>query len=245
MLLTVRRRLGSFLRMAQSLPASALQRVNTGAPNRLRVLDPVTRTPPGEDVGPRESATGRRDGCPVRLVHGAQRGSRRAFDALWARYAPTVQGILLTMFAEHEAEDLTQEVAVTAFRAVASLTKPESFPAWLCTIARNTGRDALAKRRKRAEVPLDDAGANDLMAPELGDPTAANEILAQIRELPECYRESLMLRLLLEMSGPEIAEQTGMTEGSVRVNLCRGMKLLRQRLTNWEQDDEEKYDDEP
>jgi RNA polymerase sigma-70 factor (ECF subfamily) len=52
--------------------------------------------------------------------------------------------------------------------------------------------------------------------------------------LPECYREPLMLRLLLEMSGPEIAEQTGMTEGSVRVNLCRGLKLLRQRLKHWE-----------
>jgi predicted phosphodiesterase len=54
--------------------------------------------------------------------------------------------------------------------------------------------------------------------------------LAEIRNLPECHREPLMLRLMLEMSGPEIAEQTGMTEGSVRVNLCRGMKLLRAHL---------------
>ena len=47
-----------------------------------------------------------------------------------------------------------------------------------------------------------------------------------------------MLRLLLEMTGPEIARHTGMTEGSVRVNLCKGMKLLRRRLQRWESRDD-------
>jgi len=176
----------------------------------------------------------RRNGCPVQLVRKAQRGSRRAFDALWERYAPTVQSILLTMVADDEAEDLTQEVAVSAYRSIASLKKHESFPAWLCTIARNAGRDALAARRRSREAPLEEAESEHLAAPPKGDPTAADEILSEIRKLPECHREPLMLRLLLEMSGQEIAKQTGMTEGSVRVNLCKGMHLLRQRLKHWE-----------
>jgi RNA polymerase sigma-70 factor, ECF subfamily len=48
--------------------------------------------------------------------------------------------------------------------------------------------------------------------------------------LPECYRETLTLRLVEGMTGPEIAAQTGLTPDSVRVNLCRGMKLLRASL---------------
>lgn len=170
--------------------------------------------------------------CPADLVRKAQTGSRRAFHSLWQRYAATVRAILLTMVDETEAEDLSQEVAVAAFRSLPSLQKRESFPAWLCTIARNMGRDALAAKARSHESPLEHA--KEIAAPDAGDPAAADEILAQIRQLPECHREPLMLRLLLEMSGPEIAEQTGLTQGSVRVNLCRGMKLLRQRLRHWE-----------
>jgi RNA polymerase sigma-70 factor (ECF subfamily) len=174
-----------------------------------------------------------RQGNLVELVQRAQRGSRRAFATLWERYGPTVHAILLTMVADSDADDLAQEVAIAGLRSIASLRDKEAFPAWLCSIARNHGRDALAQRRRSRLVPLEEAG--DIPAPATEWSTEADEILAQIRRLPECYREVLMLRLLLEMSGPEIAEQTGMTAGSVRVNLCRGMKLLRRRLRRWEE----------
>ena len=55
-------------------------------------------------------------------------------------------------------------------------------------------------------------------------------MLAAIRRLPEAYRETLVLRLVEGMTGPEIAERTGLTPGSVRVNLHRGMQLLREAL---------------
>ena len=51
-----------------------------------------------------------------------------------------------------------------------------------------------------------------------------------IRSLPEAYRETLVLRLVEGMTGPEIAERTGLTAASVRVNLHRGMKMLREQL---------------
>jgi hypothetical protein len=92
---------------------------------------------------------------PAPLVREARRGSRRAFDALWERYAPTVRGILLTMVGDDEAEDLTQDVAVRAFSSLSSLKKPASFPAWICAIARNMGRDA----RRAGVAPQDAAGA--------------------------------------------------------------------------------------
>ena len=49
-----------------------------------------------------------------------------------------------------------------------------------------------------------------------------------IRGLPEAYRETLIMRLVEGMTGPEIAKVTGLTPQSVRVNLCRGMKMLRE-----------------
>ena len=55
-------------------------------------------------------------------------------------------------------------------------------------------------------------------------------VLAAIRRLPEAYRETLVLRLVEGMTGPEIAERTGLTPGSVRVNLHRGMQMLREAL---------------
>ena len=58
----------------------------------------------------------------------------------------------------------------------------------------------------------------------------AEEILAIIRTLPDAYRETLVLRLVEGMTGPEIATRTGLTAASVRVNLHRGMKLLRNKL---------------
>ena len=55
-------------------------------------------------------------------------------------------------------------------------------------------------------------------------------VLDAIRQLPDAYRDTLLMRLVEGMSGQEIAERTGLSPGSVRVNLHRGMKLLREKL---------------
>ena len=59
-------------------------------------------------------------------------------------------------------------------------------------------------------------------------------VLDLIRKLPEAYRETLIFRLVEGMTGPEIAAKTGLTPESVRVNLCRGMKMLRELLGGME-----------
>jgi RNA polymerase sigma-70 factor, ECF subfamily len=74
----------------------------------------------------------------------------------------------------------------------------------------------------------------DNMAEAIAEPPAPKaEALAAlniIKALPEAYRETLMLRLVEGMTGPEISVRTGLTPESVRVNLHRGMKMLRERL---------------
>ena len=96
---------------------------------------------------------------------------------------------------------------------------------WILTIARNRATDHV--RGKRPIAMGDDLP--DLPVPASRASEAA-QVLTALRELPEAYQETLILRLVEGMSGPEIAEQTGLSPGSVRVNLHRGMKLLRDKL---------------
>ena len=89
-------------------------------------------------------------------------------------------------------------------------------------IARNRAVDFYRRSRETVEI-------NDELRGSTQD-SRATEILELIRNLPEAYRETLVLRLVEGMTGPEIAARTGLTAASVRVNLHRGMKLLREQL---------------
>ena len=112
-------------------------------------------------------------------------------------------------------------------RQLRGLRTASAFRGWLAAIARNRAMDYF--RRTRSEVPLEE----ESMRPESRARDAgmdASEVLDLVRQLPEAYREPMILRLVEGMTGPEIAHQTGLTPDSVRVNLCRGMKMLRELL---------------
>ncbi|MEO8370119.1 MAG: sigma-70 family RNA polymerase sigma factor [Candidatus Solibacter sp.] len=158
------------------------------------------------------------------LIRAASEGDRGAFGELYVRYARMVHGILLARVAPSEAEDLVQEVFLSAMKQLRGLRSAAAFRGWLGAIARNRAMDHHRRNRETASLELLDPAA----------PRAAQQdafmVLNQIRSLPEAYRETLILRLVEGMTGPEIAAQTGLTPDSVRVNLCRGMKLLRDLL---------------
>jgi len=157
------------------------------------------------------------------LVRAAAEGDRAAFGELYVRYARLVHGILLARVPPDEADDLVQDVFLSAMRQLRGLRTAGAFRGWLATIARNRAMDYF--RQARPQVPF-----AENMKPEAGARHAALdalEILDLIRRLPEAYREPMILRLVEGMTGPEIAQQTGLTADSVRVNLCRGMKMLR------------------
>jgi len=157
------------------------------------------------------------------LVRAAQAGDRAAFGRLYERYARVVHGLLLARVRAASAEDLVQDVFVQALQRLADLRDPQAFPGWLAAIARRRALD-----HHRRERPLDEL-PGDMPATPDGAEEAAR-VLSLLRTLPAAYRETLVLRLVEGLSGPEIAERTGLTEGSVRVNLHRGVRLLRERL---------------
>lgn len=153
----------------------------------------------------------------------AQAGDQVAFGRLYARYSRMVHGVLLAYVQYGEAEDLVQEVFLTAMKRLDRLREAGAVGGWLAAIARNAAHDQRRRRRRWTELfdrfVQPDAGRLEAMA-----------ALEEIRKLPEAYRETLILRLVEGMTGPEIAQRTGLTQDSVRVNLCRGMKMLRERL---------------
>jgi RNA polymerase sigma-70 factor, ECF subfamily len=167
------------------------------------------------------------------LVRAAQGGDRAAFGQLYQRYVRMVHGVLLARVPSAAAEDLVHDVFLQALPRMSSLRDASRFAGWLAAIARNRATDF--HRRSKSDSSIDDEpGASE----NIENPQRAvgvedgMALLNAVRQLPEAYREPLILRFVEGMSGPEIAARTGLTHGSVRVNLHRGMQMLREK---WQQ----------
>jgi RNA polymerase sigma-70 factor (ECF subfamily) len=160
-----------------------------------------------------------------RLVLSARQGNHSAFASLYERYARLVHGLLLARVPRMDVDDLVQDVFLTAWQRLGTLREPAAFGGWLSMIARNRATDLHRRSVDLAELP-----DNLRVADAAEARTEALAVLDTIRALPEAYRETLVLRLVEGLTGPEIADRTGLTAASVRVNLHRGMKMLREKL---------------
>ncbi|MBI3401180.1 MAG: sigma-70 family RNA polymerase sigma factor [Acidobacteria bacterium] len=134
-----------------------------------------------------------------------------------------VHAILLGRVPGRDVDDLVQDVFLTAYTRLAGLRNPDAFGGWLAAIARNRATDHLRQAREQERLPDEMPGGESIDAETFA-------VLEIVRKLPETYRETLVMRLVEGMSGQEIADRTGLSPGSVRVNLHRGMKLLREKL---------------
>lgn len=160
-----------------------------------------------------------------RLVCAARVGDRSAFAELYRRYHVMVRSIALARLPRDDVSDAVQETFVRALRKLSALRDEAAFGQWIAVIARNVAGD-LARER---------AGVQGLEHEPIRHGTQheavqAREALRAVRLLPKAYRRTVALRLQQGMTGPEIAHRTGLSAASVRVNLHRGMKLLRARL---------------
>lgn len=158
------------------------------------------------------------------IVARARRGDRGAFAELYRRFHRAVHGVALARVRYADAADVVQDVFAAALERLPQLADPAAFPGWIMAIARNRAVD---HARARGRATTDELGELPVAASRAAE---VAQVLAALRALPEAYQETMILRLVEGMTGPEIAEQTGLSPGSVRVNLHRGMKLLRDKL---------------
>jgi len=157
------------------------------------------------------------------LVRAVLAGEPDRYGLLYEMYAPLVHGVLLARVPRDEVDDLVQDIFLHALRKLHTLRNPTAFGPWIAMIARNRAMDFHRASRQTVEVEENTAVAEPANR-------TAHEVLDFIRQLPEAYRETLVLRFVEGMTGPEIAVRTGLTPASVRVNLHRGMKLLREKM---------------
>lgn len=166
------------------------------------------------------------------VLAAAAAGDASAFETLYRRFAPVVHGIALARVGRTEAEDVVQETFVALHRGLARIRDPRTLPGWLRSVATNAANDRWRRRRRAGAAEPFDLGEGPAApeAAEGGDPELRRRVWAGLGMLPEAYRETLVWRLVEGLSGPEIAARTGLTPASVRVNLCRGMAMLRAQL---------------
>jgi RNA polymerase sigma-70 factor (ECF subfamily) len=179
----------------------------------------------------------------LELVRRAQRGERGAFDLLVLRYQHKVVKLVARLLRDPtEAEDVAQEAFVKAYRALGSFRGDSAFYTWLYRIAVNTGRNAMASRRRR---PLDYEA--DLSETEQADvdsrlrhsdtPEAAvlsEEIHATVNHavaaLPEDLRTAIILREVEGLSYEEIAAAMDCPVGTVRSRIFRAREAIDRSL---------------
>jgi RNA polymerase sigma-70 factor, ECF subfamily len=175
------------------------------------------------------------------LVRSSQSGDRAAFETLVRRTARLVfSRIYLETGDVHRSEDLVQETFLTAWRSIHHVSDPSGFRSWLLQVAHTTVIDAARRdsRKKRSaggrrEDPevLRLRPSDDPAPPEVaGNEEARRKVLSVLRSLPEDYRRPLMLRYFAGADYESIGRELGLTNGSLRGLLSRGMHLLRAEL---------------
>jgi RNA polymerase sigma-70 factor (ECF subfamily) len=177
-------------------------------------------------------------------------GDAEAFDHLVDRFSGEIFGLLyrLTNNAE-EARDLTQETFLKALRSIKGFRAESGLKTWLCRIAINESRNRFRwwkRRRRDVTISLDDTiGNSDLTFSEsLSDTSLSPEdealrrergalIKAALDELPDAYREAVILCDVEGFSYEETAEALDVGLGTVKSRISRGREELRRRLKDF------------
>jgi RNA polymerase sigma-70 factor (ECF subfamily) len=196
------------------------------------------------------NASGSQNVAPqlTQLVEKARDGNRLAFDQLIDRYQGDIyRMIYYRIHRQMDAEDLTQDVFVRAYRSISRLREPQRFRSWLYTIAVNRVNDYLRKKRVRSIFKSSDEGPE--IQPEADDRRENPEALEQVlkedfwrqvgriaKKLSKMEREVFMLRFMDDLNIAEIAHILKKSESTVKTHLYRALakfkkeKELRQFL---------------
>src|SRR5918999_735971 len=173
------------------------------------------------------------------LVSAVRRGDERAFEGLYTRYQRRITAYVYGMVKDHgRAEDVTQEVFVSALRRMRETERPIAFKPWIYEIAKNACIDQSRRSRRAEEVSFD---AQEGLAPaDYGrlvgsDPTPDAAVFAKqeledlcgaFGGLSESHHEILVLRELEGLSYREIGERMGMSRPAVESTLFRARRRL-------------------
>jgi len=150
------------------------------------------------------------------------------FRFLVKRYQGALMGHLTGKLGNRDhAEEAAQESFVRAYFNVGKLKKPESFFAWLLGISNRVAQEFQRKEKVRQQREVIRSSLEESQAPQFSQDYGLENAIA---DLPEKYREVILLRYYSQMSCKEIADQLQQPLGTVTKTLSRAYALLRQKL---------------
>ncbi|MCH8823167.1 MAG: sigma-70 family RNA polymerase sigma factor [Planctomycetes bacterium] len=169
-------------------------------------------------------------------VAAAMTGDRKAMESLWQEHRRWIAAVLLVhKTQEDHLDDLLQDVAMTLVSKIDTLRETGNIRAWLRTVAVNAARASARRGRSRPrpssleyEAEADSIEAN--MGGQIDE--EATRLMGLSKQLPETYREPLMLRAIHGMRGKHIAQILGLTEATVETRIARARKMLRKLAEN-------------
>src|SRR5688572_5002220 len=185
-----------------------------------------------------DSAAAQPSATPDRLIEQCLAGDQSAWEQIVRQNWRKVFNVAYKFVGRHEeAEDLTQDIFLKIFKALATFDRRANFQTWIVSISRNLCIDHYRSVRKERMTIAREIDASDLQpASAERTPYAVAEhqdLRAQLRQalqmLPETLRTAVVLRDLQELSYQEIADRLGLPEGTVKSRINRGrLELARQ-----------------
>lgn len=168
------------------------------------------------------------------LVAAAQRGDADAFGEFVRRYTPSVHRWMARSAGQQEADDLTQEVFLKAYRGLSQFRAEAPARAWLASIADNTVKNRYRSlgRFRRIFAGADPAGvdaASGSAGPEetAGAGESRRHVTEALKRIPSEFRMPVILRDLEEWSYEEIALSLRLPLGTVKSRIARGRGQLK------------------
>ncbi|MFO7708224.1 MAG: sigma-70 family RNA polymerase sigma factor [Desulfobacterales bacterium] len=188
------------------------------------------------------------------LVRRAQNGDSQASEALIGRYQKKVYGIAYQMCGldKTEAQDMAQEALLQIFRNIKRFEGRSQFSTWLHRVAVNACLDMRRRRRRwtqfifpwrwdnRSDRDSEDPIERIPAQPDRDDPLVRvsggelkQDLAAALDTLSTNQRVVFQLKIFQELSIAEIAQTTGMAEGTVKSHLFRATQAVRAHLRRW------------
>ena len=158
------------------------------------------------------------------------KGKRERFNELIERYQHAVFAVTQGYIRDkHAAEDVAQDAFIQAFTALPQLRDPKLFFPWLIQITRHrASRMMLSGKARALEVPLSEHEVRTVQ-PEPAD-ARMNLVLSRVEQLPEPYRQTVLLKYQRDLSCKEIAKQEGVAVGTITSRLTRALVMLRKAM---------------
>jgi RNA polymerase sigma-70 factor (ECF subfamily) len=157
------------------------------------------------------------------------RGDEASFGELMGRHEQKVFAVALKITGSRaDALDATQDAFVTAFRRADTFRGEAAFGTWLFRIAINAAKDVVRKRKPTEELPEDGGG---VVGGRVDDAVALRmDLSAALRDLPDEYREAVVMHDLGGIPYEQIAEDTGVRIGTVKSRISRGRRRLAELM---------------